>query len=305
MQTRTLTPLGDASFALLPSEHRSAGAEAFVDGPDDTPLTAGLAPGADMIGPAGPATLGIVVGDHDTLAIDTGLNHQVFTQLTTGAQMAARTVGGPETVSRAVNTSHQAGQCYANGYLAPEVELIQSDETQAYLDTWYSDDVRFLRSVFGADAGIDNAPYRPADRLLTADSVGRLDLGGRTVEIYALPTVPVEYGEATTTGLAVWVPGDRVLFAGPPISLTGAMMADPTSETSPLERLATCHTHLTRLRALTTPEATIVPNGGRPIGADALDRQIRAVEDLLVRGVAQHQGATLERAGAGMAAAPA
>lgn len=240
--------------------------------------------GADELAPKGvplATTSGIVVGSRASLVIDTMLNQRLADMVLTEVKALA---GGAPTY--AVNTSYHGDHSFGNHLLPPSTVLIQHEATKTYVEAHFAEDVQFMLGAFGKGRGIEAARARTGDILVPKGGALTLDLGGKRVEIR-------DFGFAQTGGdLWVWVPEDKVLFAGNPV------IAEPPSipwllDGNLVETLAT----MQRVRAFLPADATIVPGHGRPIAKAGLDWHIEyltALRDQTRAAIAK--GATLEQA---------
>lgn len=226
-------------------------------------------------------TGGIVVGSRASLVIDTMLNQRLTDIVLKEVQTLTR--GVP---TYAVNTSYHGDHSYGNALLPRSTVVIQHDATQAYVDANFDADVKFMLSAFGAGRGIEAARARTGDILVPKGGLLRLDLGGKVAEIR-------DFGFAQTGGdLWVWLPQDKVLFAGNPVIAVGP--AIPWLLDGHLQE--TLDT-LTRVRAFLPADATIVPGHGAPMRKAGLDWHIQyltALRDQTRAAIAK--GATPEQA---------
>jgi predicted amidohydrolase YtcJ/glyoxylase-like metal-dependent hydrolase (beta-lactamase superfamily II) len=223
---------------------------------------------------------GFVVGDDGVLVIDTMLNRRLATQLL--ALVAANT---HKPVRYVVNTSYHGDHSYGNQFLPQNVEIIQHEATQQYIQTRFADDVSFMKRYFGMNQGLDELKPQGAQLLLQDGGHLELDLGGVRASLLHL-------GFAQTSGdLFVWLPREKVLYTGNPI------VARPPAfpwllEGHPREVDTTLH----KVRALLPGDAIVIPGHGAPVDVSAidyaisyLDRLIREVNDAIGRGLTQEQ----------------
>ncbi len=240
--------------------------------------------GANELAPKGvplATTSGIVVGSRASLVVDTMLNQRLANMVL--QQVRTLTKGAP---TYAVNTSYHGDHSFGNHFFPKSTVVIQHEATKAYVDANFAEDVKFMLGALGKGRGIEAARARTGDILVPKGGMLRLDLGGKVVEVR-------DFGFAQTGGdLWVWVPQDKVLFAGNPV----------IAEKPALPWLLDGHLQdtldtLTRVRDFLPADATIVPGHGRPIATSGLDWHIRyltALRDQTLAAIAK--GATVEQA---------
>ena len=165
---------------------------------------------ADSYGPSGlplATSGGFVIGDDGVMLVETMINRQLFCQAIDLVQ--AQT---DKPIRYAVNTSHHGDHSYGNHFLPPEVQVVQHEETAAFITdpASFAGDIAFMEANFGADQGIDEIKAYEAD-IKVGSGGWSVDLGGVTVDAHYL-------GFGQTHGdLFVHVPGDDVLFTGNPV----------------------------------------------------------------------------------------
>lgn len=226
-------------------------------------------------------TGGIVVGSRASLVIDTMLNQRLTDVVL--EEVGALTRGVP---TYAVNTSYHGDHSYGNALVPQSTVVIQHEATKAYVDANFDADVKFMLGAFGPGRGIETARARTGDVLVPKGGLVRLDLGGKLVEIR-------DFGFAQTGGdLWVWLPQEKVLFAGNPV--IAASPAIPWLLDGHLQE--TLDT-LTRVRDFLPADATIVPGHGAPMKKANLDWHVQYLTALRDQTrVAVAKGATLEQA---------
>lgn len=270
--TAAQEPVWDANTVQLQPQRLSPGVYALV------------AAGADTLAPKGvplATTSGIVVGSRASLVIDTMLNRRLADVVL--KEVRALTGGLP---TYAVNTSYHGDHSYGNHFFPQTTFVIQHEATKTYVGAHFDDDVKFMLGAFGKGRGIEQARARSGDILVPKGGGLQLDLGGRTVEIR-------DFGFAQTGGdLWVWLPQDKVLFAGNPV------IAEQPSIPWLLDgHLQESLDTLTRVRDFLPADATVVPGHGRPIPKAGLDWHIAYLTLLRDRTrAAIARGATLEQA---------
>lgn len=265
-------PVWDANKVELRLETLAPGVYAMI--PD---RAAELAPQGVPLA----TTSGIVVGKRASLVIDTMLNQRLADQVLNAVKKLA---GGLPTY--ALNTSYHGDHSFGNHLLPASTIMIQHAATKNYVDVHFADDVKFMVGAFGQGRGIETAQARTGDLLIPKGGALHLDLGGKIVEIH-------DFGFAQTGGdLWVWLPQEKVLFAGNPV--IAEQPAIPwLLDGHLLETLET----MKRVRDFLPADATIVPGHGRPIPKAGLDWHIdylTSLRDLTRAAIAQ--GATLEEA---------
>lgn len=265
-------PVWDANLVELQREALGAGVYALI--PTDA---AELAPKGVPLA----TTSGIVVGSRAVLLVDTMINRRLFDQVMKEVRALS---GGVPTF--ALNTSYHGDHSFGNHLLPPTTLVIQHEATKAYVEKNFAADVTFMLGAFGPGRGIEEAKARTGDLLIPKGGSLVLDLGDKKVEIY-------DFGFSQTGGdLWVWLPQERVLFAGNPI------IAERPAISWLLDGhlIATLET-LQRVRAFLPADALIVPGHGRPIPKAGLDWPISYLETLRDgTRAAIARGATLEQA---------
>ena len=226
-------------------------------------------------------TGGIVVGSRASLVIDTMLNQRLTDVVLKEVQTLTR--GVP---TYAVNTSYHGDHSYGNALVPRSTVVIQHEATKAYVDANFDADVKFMLGAFGAGRGIETARARTGDVLVPQGGLVRLDLGGKMVEIR-------DFGFAQTGGdLWVWLPQEKVLFAGNPV-----IAVSPAIPWLLDGHLQDTLDTLTRVRDFLPADATIVPGHGAPMKKANLDWHVQYLTALRDQTrVAIANGATLEQA---------
>lgn len=223
---------------------------------------------------------GFIVGTESVLVIDTMINARLANQLI--ALIRSKT---DKPIRFVVNTSYHGDHSYGNYVFGKDVEIIQHEETQKYIQAKFADDVAFMKKYFGANQGLDDVRPRRATSTVGNRETRRIDVGGKTVELLHL-------GFAQTTGdLFVWLPRERVLFTGNPV-----IAAPPSSIPWLLDgHVRDALTTLRALRKRLPKDAVVVPGHGAPTDARSIDAHI-AYLDQLQREVsaAVARGLTLE-----------
>ena len=223
---------------------------------------------------------GFIVGDNGVLVIESMLNRQLANQML--ALVRERT---NKPITYLVNTSYHGDHSYGNQFFPKGVQIIQHVETQAYIQSHFTDDVAFMKQFFGADQGMNELKPQPAQLLLHDNAMLDIDLGGKRVQIMHL-------GFAQTVGdLFVWLPAEKVLYTGNPIISDGPSLPwllDGKLDAS----LAT----MRKLRAMLPADAVVIPGHGEPTGVVAIDYPIAYLEELKRKVVeAVGQGLTEEQ----------
>lgn len=265
-------PVWDANKVQLHREKLGEGVYAMI--PADA---SELAPkGVPMA-----TTSGILVGSRATLVVDTMLNQKLADQVLGEVQKLS---GGAPTY--ALNTSYHGDHSFGNFLFPKSTLIIQHRATRDYVERNFPKDVQFMLGAFGSGRGIESAQPRTGDLLVPPGGMLQLDLGGKLVEIH-------DFGFAQTGGdLWVWLPQEKVLFAGNPV--IAEKPAIPWLLDGHLQE--TLDT-LVKVRNFLPADATIVPGHGRPLPKSGLDWHIEyltALRDATAQQIAA--GATLEAA---------
>lgn len=209
------TPLGDAAL--------------FAGGPVEVAdrCWAWLQPNGGL----GESNAGLVVGDGESLLIDTLWDERLTAAMLAEIEPLSSGAGAP--ISRLFNTHGDGDHWYGNGLLDPSVEIIASAPAVAQMRSEPPSILTRMAPVGTAAGLIGRVPLLPgADRMRGlgafgsmldayefkgisprvaghpfSDSLG-LEVGGRAVELTYV-------GPAHTGGDAIaWVPDCRVVFAG-------------------------------------------------------------------------------------------
>ena len=207
---------------------------------------------------------GFIVGNDGVMVIDAMLNRRLAGQMQ--GLIAKRTA---KPIRYVVNTSYHGDHSYGNQFFPKDVQIVQHVETRRYIESHFTDDVKFMKRYFGADQGLDELKPRRANLLLHDGAVIDIDLGGKGVQVMHL-------GFAQTPGdLFVWLPDEKVLFTGNP--LIASPPALPWLLDGHLEdSLAT----MRRVRALVPAGAIVVPGHGAPVDVKSIDFAIAYLEQL-------------------------
>lgn len=244
-----------ASQVVLKSKEMGPGV--FMVYPDD-------AEGKNKAGVPVATSGGFVIGDDGVLVIDTMLNRRLATQLI--ELIRART---DKPIRYIVNTSYHGDHSYGNQFFPKDVEIIQHQATQDYIQSHFGADVKFMSTYFGQNQGLDELRPRRANVLLGDGGRLQIDLGNQKVEVMHL-------GFAQTKGdLFVWAPKQKVLFAGNPV------IAMPPALPWLLDgHMIESTETLKKVRAMLPTGAMIVPGHGVPTDVSTLDFNLRYLETL-------------------------
>ncbi|MCC2673217.1 MAG: polyketide cyclase [Ramlibacter sp.] len=224
--------------------------------------------GADQLSPKGvplATTAGVIVGSRASLVVDTMLNKRLADMVLAHA----RKVHGGKAPAFAVNTSYHGDHSYGNMYLPASTVIIQHATTKDYVDKSFEADTKFMIGAFGKGRGIEQIQPRTGSVLVPKGGALLLDLGGKQVELR-------DFGFAQTGGdLWVWIPQDKILFAGNPV----------VTEKPGIPWLLDGHVQesldtLVRVKAFLPAGATIVPGHGRRLPKDGLDWHIAYLQEL-------------------------
>jgi len=168
-----------------------------------------------------------------------------------------------------VNTSYHGDHSYGNQFFSKGVRFIQHVNTQAYIQSHFTDDVAFMKQYFRQQPGNGRAQAAARANSATRWRNIDVDLGGRRVQIMHL-------GFAQTEGdLFVWLPNEKVLYTGNPIISGGPSL--PWLLDGKLDAaLAT----LIKLLGMLPKDAIIVPGHGEPTDVSAIESPIHYLEEL-------------------------
>ena len=207
---------------------------------------------------------GFVVGDIGVLVVESMVNKRLADQV---MGFVKKVTDKP--ILYVVNTSYHGDHAYGNYAFPKTAKIIQHSKTKAFMDNQeaFEADKKFMTQYFGANRGIEDAVARTAD--LIVDHKKTIDLGNKKVEIFHL-------GFAQTDGdLFVWVPEDKVFWAGNPVvAMPPALpwLLDGKHE----EVLAT----MKKVRKFLPDDAIVVPGHGIPIKPKDIEFKINYLETL-------------------------
>lgn len=233
------------------------------------------------VGAGGGTNAGFVVGDGGVAVIDALLTP------TAGAHLRERIRAvTPQPVRFLVNTHYHGDHTFGNQVFAPEAAVIGHRRTREALIRFGADQLEFFRRrqpLLAAE--FDRVRLTPPD--LTVDSGCTLHLGGLEVEVW-------HPGPAHTAGdLVVWVPEERVLFAGD-LVFNGWF---PAASEAAIDGWVRVLTDLSRY-----PARVVVPGHGPPAGPGViaeLREYFEAVKADVVRaravGLTPEEAATVVR----------
>ncbi|MFT4009459.1 MAG: MBL fold metallo-hydrolase [Nocardioidaceae bacterium] len=209
---------------------------------------------------------GLVTGDGESLLVDTLFDLPMTREMLTGL--------GPITSSHPIRTvvnTHANGDHWFGNELVADAEIIASKATAEEMATNGPDLIQGLLGKEGLEGDFarhifepfDFDDIRPTPASRTYEGTLELEVGGTAVHV-------IELGPAHTEGdSVVWVPGDRVLYAGDLLFIGGT----PISWAGPLSNwVAACD------RMLALEPAVVIPGHGPAIPAD----RINEVRDYLL-----------------------
>jgi len=151
---------------------------------------------------------GIIIGEKGVLLIETMLDKRLYDQL---YKLVRSVTDKP--IIYAVNTSDHGDHCFGNYLLPKETLIIQNAYCKENLSKNYDNIKQFMIMLFGANRGIEESVYRPADMTIALNQSLTLDMGkGINVEL-------VNAGTAQSPAdLFVFVKtnGKNILYAGNP-----------------------------------------------------------------------------------------
>jgi len=207
---------------------------------------------------------GFVVGNNGVLVVESMLNRRLANQVVALVREKTR-----KPILYVVNTSYHGDHSYGNQFFPKGVRFIQHVNTQAYIQSHFTDDVAFMKQYFGSNQGMDELKAQRAQIQLHDGANIDVDLGGRRVQIMHL-------GFAQTEGdLFVWLPNEKVLYTGNPIISGGPSL--PWLLDGKLDAaLAT----LIKLLGMLPKDAIIVPGHGEPTDVSAIEYPIHYLEEL-------------------------
>jgi glyoxylase-like metal-dependent hydrolase (beta-lactamase superfamily II) len=207
---------------------------------------------------------GFVVGDDGVLVIDSMLNRRLAKQLL--ALIRAETA---RPILYLVNTSYHGDHSYGNQFFPAGVQIVQHAATQAYIQSHFAEDVAFMTQYFGRNSGMDELKPQRAQILLQDGAKIQFELGNKSVHVMHL-------GFAQTNGdLFVWLPMEKVLFAGNPIISDG-----PSLPWLLDGKLDASLTTMRKLLALLPGDAVVIPGHGGPTGIAAIKYPIGYLAEL-------------------------
>jgi cyclase len=196
--------------------------------------------------------------DRRVVAVDT-----CSTERRTRAFLDAIAAVTPHPVRTLVNTHHHGDHTNGNSLVAEGATIIGHHVTREEVAATR---IGGLEAVFGH---VDWGDLTPAPPTVTFSSRLDVHVGGRVAELHHFPD-PAH----TRSDVAVWLPSERLLFAGDLVFNGGTPFVVMGSVAGSIEAVA-------QLRAL-DPE-TIVPGHGGVCGPDVLDRvegYLRFVQDV-------------------------
>lgn len=122
---------------------------------------------------------GIIVGEKGVLLIETMLDKRLYDQL---YKLIRSVTDKP--IIYAVNTSDHGDHCFGNYLLPKETLIIQNAFCKENLAKNYDGIKQFMIMLFGANRGIEESVYRPADMTILLNQSLILDMGnGINVEL--------------------------------------------------------------------------------------------------------------------------
>ncbi|MBO9729699.1 MAG: MBL fold metallo-hydrolase [Chitinophaga sp.] len=149
---------------------------------------------------------GFIVGDKGVMLIECFLNKRLFDQ---EIKLIRSVTDKP--IIYAINTSDHGDHCFTNYLLPASTIIIQNDFAKENLGKNFGNIKQFMISLFGANRGIEEAKYRPADITIARNNTLTVDLGeGKIVELINTGTAQ------SPADLFVWVPSSKVFWAGNP-----------------------------------------------------------------------------------------
>jgi len=207
---------------------------------------------------------GFIVGNDAVLVIDTMLNRRLAMQL-----LALITETTPKPIRYVVNTSYHGDHSYGNQFFPQGIQIIQHLETQAYIQSQFTEDIAFMKTHFGANQGLNELKPQRAHILVHDGAMLEVDLGGKRVQV-------IHLGFAQTPGdLFVWLPNEKVLYTGNPI------IARPPALPWLLDgRLEDALATMRKLRKLLPDNAVVIPGHGHPTDVKSIDYPIAYLEQM-------------------------
>jgi glyoxylase-like metal-dependent hydrolase (beta-lactamase superfamily II) len=151
-------------------------------------------------------TGGFIVGEKGVLLIEVMLTKRLYDQ-----EMKLIRSVTDKPVILAVNTSDHGDHCFGNYLLPASTLIIQNEYAKENLAKNYNGIKQFMVTLFGADRGIENTVFRPADIVIPKNSNLKVDMGkGKIVELLNVGTAQ------SPADLFVWMPNQKVFWAGNP-----------------------------------------------------------------------------------------
>ncbi len=252
-----------------------------------------LAPGVfavydDKAGDYGPKGIplatsgGFVIGDNGVLLVESMINRQLFCQLIDLVQAET-----DKPITHVINTSSHGDHSYGNMFLPEDVNVVQHENTAAYIAQYFAEDLAFMTTNFGTDQGLGEIKPVVADTRVTNDGLS-IDLGNMVVEAKY-------FGFGQTPGdLFVRVPSAKVLWTGNP--LLSEKPGIPWLLDGHAEEVAVT---LAAVKAASPADTIVVPGHGRPIGVDGFDFSVGYLNALISEvNAAVSAGKTVEEAAA-------
>lgn len=151
-------------------------------------------------------TGGFIIGAKGVLLIEVMLSKRLYNQ-----EVALIRSVTDKPIIYAVNTSDHGDHCFSNYLLPASTTIIQNEFAKENLAKNYDNIKQFMTALFGANRGIENSVYRPADIVIPKNSNLKLDLGnGKIVELLNVGTAQ------SPADLFVWMPAQKIFWAGNP-----------------------------------------------------------------------------------------
>jgi glyoxylase-like metal-dependent hydrolase (beta-lactamase superfamily II) len=151
-------------------------------------------------------TGGFIIGTKGVLLIEVMLSKRLYNQ-----EVALIRSVTDKPIIYAVNTSDHGDHCFSNYLLPASTMIIQNEFAKENLAKNYDIIKQFMTALFGANRGIENSVYRPADIVIPKNSNLKLDLGnGKIVEFLNVGTAQ------SPADLFVWMPAQKIFWAGNP-----------------------------------------------------------------------------------------
>ncbi|TDQ12123.1 MBL fold metallo-hydrolase [Pedobacter metabolipauper] len=151
-------------------------------------------------------TGGFIVGEKGVLLIEVMMTRRLYEQQ---IKLVRSVTDKP--ILFAVNTSDHGDHCFSNYLLPATTVIIQNEFAKDNLAANYDGIKQFMVMLFGANRGIENTIYRPADIVIPKNSNLKIDLGkGKIIEFLNVGTAQ------SPADLFVWMPSTKVFWAGNP-----------------------------------------------------------------------------------------